>query len=232
MSQAVAAHQRGELETAERDYRAVLAAAPGHADATHFLGSCCTSAARVLPALPLMEQALSLEPAEPSVPQQPGGSAEPAWAGREAERLYREALSLKPDHLDTYINLGSLYAAEGDHPRALAAFGAALKLDPKNYTAWLGRGRIPGQLARAQRIPGGLPERGSRGGPGSGTAAGSSRSSCGKPVSSMKRNGAILGRSHSRRILPRRRTVSATCSPWVATSPGRSGTTAVPWPET
>lgn len=148
MSQAVAAHQRGELETAEQDYRAVLAASPGHPDATHFLGLLLHQRGQSAAALPLMEKALSLEPRNHQYRSNLAGVLNQLGRAAEAERLYREALTLRPDHLDSHINLGLLYAAEGDHPRALAAFAAALSLDPKNYTAWLGRAESLEQLAQ------------------------------------------------------------------------------------
>ena len=148
MPQAVAAHQRGELEAAERHYRAVLAASPGHPDATHFLGLLLHQRGESVAALPLMEEALILEPRNHQYRSNLAGVLNQLGRAAEAERLYREALALNPDHLDSHINLGLLYAAEGDHPRALAEFAAALSLDPKNYTAWLGRAESLEQLAR------------------------------------------------------------------------------------
>ena len=148
MSQAVAAHQRGALEAAERDYRMVLAASPEHPDATHFLGLLLHQCGESAAALPLMEKALVLEPGNHQYRSNLAGVLNQLGRVAEAERLYREALALKPDHLDSHINLGLLYAAQGDHPRALAAFAAALALDPRNYTAWLGRAESLEQLAR------------------------------------------------------------------------------------
>jgi tetratricopeptide (TPR) repeat protein len=148
MPQAVAAHQRGELEAAERHYRAVLVASPGHPDATHFLGLLLHQRGQSAAALPLMEAALVLEPRNHQYRSNLAGVLNQLGRPTDAERLYREALALKPDHLDSHINLGLLYAAEGDHPQALAEFAAALSLDPKNYSAWLGRAESLEQLAR------------------------------------------------------------------------------------
>jgi len=150
MPRAVAAHQRGDHVAAERDYRAVLAAAPDHADATHFLGLLLHQRGQSGQALPLMEKSLALEPGNYQYRSNLAGVLNQLGRPGDAERLYREALALKPDHLDTHINLGLLYAAKGDHLRALAAFGAALALDPVNYTAWFGRAESLQQLARAK----------------------------------------------------------------------------------
>jgi Flp pilus assembly protein TadD len=113
MPQAVAAHQRGELEAAERHYRAVLAASPGHPDATHFLGLLLHQRGESVAALPLMEEALILEPRNHQYRSNLAGVLNQLGRAAEAERLYREALALNPDHLDSHINLGLLYAAEG-----------------------------------------------------------------------------------------------------------------------
>lgn len=150
MPRAVAAHQRGDLAGAERDYRAVLAASPDHPDATHFLGLLLHQRGQSAAALPLMERALTLQPANHQYRSNLASALNQLGKTRDAERLYREALALKPDHLDAYINLGLLYAAEADHPRALAAFGGALKLDAGNYAAWFASGQSLVQLARAK----------------------------------------------------------------------------------
>src|SRR5690242_15829326 len=62
MQRAVVAHQRGELESAEREYRAVLVSAPEHPDATHFLGLALHQRGRSDEALPLLQRALTLAP--------------------------------------------------------------------------------------------------------------------------------------------------------------------------
>ena len=148
MARAVAAHQRGDLATAERDYRSVLAAFPAHADATHFLGLLLHQRGDSIQALPLMQKALTLELRNYQYRSNLAGVLNQLGRIGEAELLYKEALALKPDHLDTLTNLALLYAAQGDHPQALAAFGAALALDPRNYVVWLGRAQSLQQLAR------------------------------------------------------------------------------------
>ena len=150
MPGAVAAHQRGDLPAAERDYRAVLAAVPLHADATHFLGLLLHQRGESAAGLALLEQAIALQPGNYQFHSNLAGVLNQLGRPKEAERLYTEALRLKPDHLDSYINLGLLYATEAGHPQAIAAFDGALQLDPKNYAAWSGRGRSLVQLARAR----------------------------------------------------------------------------------
>ena len=150
MPRAVAAHQRGDLKAAEQGYRAVLAAVPGHADATHFLGLLLHQRGDSAQGLGLMQQALVLSPQNHQYRSNLAGALNQLGRTREAERFYKEALALKPDHLESHLNLGMLYAAEGDHPRALACFDAALRLAPGDYIIWFNRARSLQQLARGK----------------------------------------------------------------------------------
>ncbi|MGE5626259.1 MAG: sulfotransferase [Bacillota bacterium] len=148
MQQAIAAHQQGDLDLAERNYRAVLTAEPRHADATHFLGLLLHQRGRSTEALSLMQRALQFAPGSPLFHNNLAGVYEQTGRGAEAEREYREALALKPDYVQAYVNLGMLYAARGDYPRALAEFERALGADPGNYTAWYSRAEALQELAR------------------------------------------------------------------------------------
>jgi len=147
MQRAVAAHQQGALDEAEREYRAVLALEPGHADATHFLGLLLHQRGRP-EGLALLQQALVFAPTSYLFRGNLAGVLQQLGQSLEAERLYREALALKPDYLGGYINLGMLYAALGDYPRALAEFDAALRLDRGSFAAWFNRAGSLQQLAR------------------------------------------------------------------------------------
>jgi tetratricopeptide (TPR) repeat protein len=148
MQRGVAAHQRGDLAAAEREYRAVLAEEPRHPDATHFLGLALHQRGASREALPLLQQALILAPGNYQFRGNAAGVLEQLGDATGAERLYREAVTLNPQYLGGYIGLGMLYAGRGDHPRALAEFDAALKLDASSFAAWFSRAEALQQLAR------------------------------------------------------------------------------------
>ncbi|MDQ2988074.1 MAG: hypothetical protein M3R60_03100 [Pseudomonadota bacterium] len=59
---AMAAHQAGRLDDAERGYRSLLPAAPNHPDALHYLGVLVHQRGRRQDALPLIERAPALAP--------------------------------------------------------------------------------------------------------------------------------------------------------------------------
>ena len=58
LHQGVAAHKGGQLQEAERLYRAILQSQPGHHDASHNLGVLAVSLNKVGEALPLFKAAL------------------------------------------------------------------------------------------------------------------------------------------------------------------------------
>ena len=62
LQQGVAAHQAGNLQGAERLYRAILQAQPNHVDANHNLGVLAVSVGKPLEALPFFEKALEINP--------------------------------------------------------------------------------------------------------------------------------------------------------------------------
>ena len=62
LQQGVAAHHAGNLQEAERLYRAILQSQPNHADANHNLGLIAVSMNRAREALPLFKVALEVNP--------------------------------------------------------------------------------------------------------------------------------------------------------------------------
>lgn len=150
MHRAVTAHQRGEFDAAERDYRAALRAAPEHAAAVHFLGLLLHQRERHHESVPLLERSLVLAPGNALYRNNLAGVLKELGRLSEAERFYREALALKPDYLDAQVNLAMLHAAQGDYVRAVAACERALRLDPACYQAWRVRGEALQQLAETR----------------------------------------------------------------------------------
>ena len=126
----VDAHRRGDLAAAERDYRAALAAAPGHALATHYLGVVEYQRGRLDAALPLLERAVAALPGEPEFHNNLGLALAAADRVDEAIGAYRRALALKPDHAVAWNNLGLALQADNRLDDAIAAFSEARRLAP------------------------------------------------------------------------------------------------------
>lgn len=127
---ALAAHQRGERAAAERDYRAALAAAPGHPVATHYLGVILYEKRQLDEALPLLIETARALPREPEFHNNLGLALAAADRTDEAVASYRRALALKPDHATAWNNLGLAMQAQNDLAGAIAAFRRAIAITP------------------------------------------------------------------------------------------------------
>ena len=126
---AMAEHQRGDLESAERHYRAALDAAPGLPTATHYLGVILFQRHRLDDALPLLEQSCAAVPEEPEFHNNLGLALAAADRNDEAVAAYRRALELRPRHIRAWNNLGLAYAAMNRPDDAIAAYRTALETD-------------------------------------------------------------------------------------------------------
>jgi tetratricopeptide (TPR) repeat protein len=72
-----------------------------------------------------------------------------------AERYYREALTLEPDHRDCLQALSMLYLQSGRYPDAIASFERAIAVDSAYAPAWIGLGAtyaLYGQNDRSDSI--------------------------------------------------------------------------------
>ncbi len=127
---AVAAHQRGELDAAERRYRDVLVAAPDHPLAMHYLGVILYQRQKLDEALPLLERSCAAAPEEPEFHNNLGLALAAADRNAEAVASYRKALALKPDHTTAWNNLGLALTAMNQPQEAIAAYRESISIDP------------------------------------------------------------------------------------------------------
>lgn len=132
---AIAAHQRGDVDAAERDYRAALELAPDHVHASHYLGVVLYQTQRLDEALPLLEQAAQRIPQEPEFHNNFGLALAAADRTDEAIAAYRRALALKPDHALAWNNLGLALHAARKPAAAIEAYLSALRYKPDFFEA-------------------------------------------------------------------------------------------------
>ena len=127
---ALAAHERGELDHAERGYRTALDAAPAHPMAMHYLGVVLYQRQRLDEALPLLMESVRALPQEPEFHNNLGLALAAADRTDEAVASYRRALALKPDHATAWNNLGLALQAQNDFAGAIFAFRRAIAITP------------------------------------------------------------------------------------------------------
>lgn len=130
VTDAMAAHQRGDLAAAERGYRAALALRPGHPHATHYLGVLAWQRGRPEDALPQLREAVEAVPQEPEFHNNLGLVLAALDRPGEAVDAHRRALALAPGHAGAWNNLGLALHAAGELEAAAEAFRHVLALFP------------------------------------------------------------------------------------------------------
>jgi tetratricopeptide (TPR) repeat protein len=129
-NRALAAHRGGDLEAAERGYRAALAQSPDHALALHFLGVIAYQRGRTNDALPLLERAAKLRPDEPEFHNNLGLALMEVDRHDDAIVAYERALARNPSHATAWNNLGLALTGCNRLPEAIAALRKAIALRP------------------------------------------------------------------------------------------------------
>jgi len=130
VARGIEAHQRFDLDAAERDYQTALAQDPGYPPALHYLGVVHYQRHQLDEALPLLERAVQAAPREPEFHNNLGLALVAAQRASEAVAAFRKALALKPDHAGAWSNLGLALQGRNEVSGAVGAFRRALELAP------------------------------------------------------------------------------------------------------
>lgn len=130
LAQAIAAHRAGDLEAAERGYRALLAAQPAQADALHFLGVLSHQRGRSDAAVELIGRALALIPTHPDAHNNLGNVHKECGRLAAAEACYRRALANGPAHHNALSNLAVVLEAQARLEEAFTAYAQLLQQVP------------------------------------------------------------------------------------------------------
>jgi len=129
LNEALAHHQAGRLGEAKTLYSRILAAAPQHADALHFMGLLACQIKQHEPGLALIRESIALHP-NAIYYNNLGNMLRESGERDEAIQAYRNAISLKADYAEAYSNLGNVLRENGDAKGALEQCARALELHP------------------------------------------------------------------------------------------------------
>ncbi|MBW8707996.1 MAG: tetratricopeptide repeat protein [Alphaproteobacteria bacterium] len=145
--EALGSHKRGDLGTAERLYREVLAAAPASFVARHMLGVLRAQAGAPEEALELIGTALAQKPDAPDALLNYANVLRGLGRLDEAVAAYGRALALKPDYAaaragraEALNSRGNALRAAGQFAQALASYDQALADAPGYADALNNRG--------------------------------------------------------------------------------------------
>lgn len=136
LEQAVAAHQAGKLDEAEKLYRAVLDKQPRQADALALLGLVLGAKGQFKDALLSVERAIVLDPKSALFHFHHGTILMAAQKFVEANTAFRKAISLKPDFIEARYNLANSLRAEGDWASAIETYRVVLQMKPSYAEAY------------------------------------------------------------------------------------------------
>lgn len=148
LEDALALHQAGRLAEAERLYRQLLAADPGHFDALHFLGVAAYQQGRHGEAVDLISRAIAINASYAPAHSNLANALESLGEVDRALASYRRALELQPNFADALINLGALHAGRGELDDARECYERALALDPNLALAHTNLGNVFNELGR------------------------------------------------------------------------------------
>jgi len=147
--QAIAHHNRGELDDAARLYRQVLERDPRHADALHLSGVVAHQQGRHEDAVRLIDRAIAENPSAPGFRNNLAMALVALERTAEAGAALQEALDLEPGYVDALSNLANLRAGEGRFEEAVALFSRAAAADPSSMQIHYDLGRARAALGDA-----------------------------------------------------------------------------------
>ncbi len=150
LTQAIAAHQLGELAAAERLYRSILASKPNHFDALHLLGVIEHQKGRYREAERLIGRALKINPQSAAAHVNHGLALQALDRHEDALASYDRALALKPEDASVLNNRGTVLQALKRPEDALASIDRAIALRTGYDRALYNRGIALQDLGRTE----------------------------------------------------------------------------------
>ena len=161
LQQALAHHQAGRLEAAERLYREILARAPENApetaDALHLLGLVAYQAGRYPGAEDLIRQAIGVDDRRAAYWSNLGNALQRQGRAQDAVGAFERALDLDPDFATAAFNLANTLKDQGKLAEAVAAYERAVTIDPDYLDAYCNLGmalRAQGRFEAAVAVYG------------------------------------------------------------------------------
>jgi tetratricopeptide (TPR) repeat protein len=142
LREALAHHRAGDLDGAERAYRAMLAADRGNPDALHLLGVLHHQRREDAEAVRLIGQAIARRPRMAEQHANLGLALHALDRLSEAEAEYRRALSLREAYPQAHNSLGSALQEQDRLDDAAVHYRRALDLDAGYAEAWANLGTL------------------------------------------------------------------------------------------
>ena len=151
LQQALAHHQAGRLEEAERIYQSILRVDSAEADARHLLGVIQYQTGRCEQAVETIGKAVAAAPANPAIHSNLGLALKSLGRLDQAIASFRRAIALDPNFDEAQVNLALTLLAQERLPEAVAAFRAALTINPRHPDAFYNLGLTLASLGQTDQ---------------------------------------------------------------------------------
>jgi len=159
LQDAFALHQEGRLDSAETQYRKILASHPRQTDALNLLATLCQQRGDFRQAITLLQKAVSLQPGRADYYSNLGSAERSVGELDKAITSFHKALALQPGHLESLFNLGLSHLELGNFVPAAASFQRIIQTKPTFIPAHemlaqslIGQGLLPEALACLHEI--------------------------------------------------------------------------------
>jgi tetratricopeptide (TPR) repeat protein/SAM-dependent methyltransferase len=129
---AVAFHQGGNLQQAERAYRDVLTINPRHVGALNYLGVLAHQTGHSDDGIALLKKALEVTKRDPEIHFNLALILSSLGQDEDAIHHNIKALKIKPDYADAHTNMGALALRKGRMDEAIKHFNRALLFKPSS----------------------------------------------------------------------------------------------------
>jgi SAM-dependent methyltransferase/Tfp pilus assembly protein PilF len=147
---AIGQHRMGQLAQAERIYRQILTADPGHADSLHLLGIITHQRGQHEVAIDLIGQAIARGAPLPQYHYNRGLAFAALGRAAEAAAQFTNAIALKGDYAEAHMSLGDALRDQGLMDEALASYKRAVALKPASAEVHNNIGAILLALGRSE----------------------------------------------------------------------------------
>ena len=147
-ARALALHQAGRLDEAQKIYTAILAADPDHFDSLHLLGVALHQRGEHAEALRLIDRALQQNPDDPFALSNRGTVLHALGRFAEALESYDRALRIHPDYADAICNRAAALHELKRYEEALASCDLTIAREPGYPEAHCSRGNTLKELKR------------------------------------------------------------------------------------
>ena len=148
IQQAVALHQRGDLDKAEVLYNKVLAKSPKNFQALYLLGMLELHRQNPGRAIELLDSAIEINPAHLDTQFDRATALEDLRRYKEALAGYDAVLALNPKFNEALFRRGNVLRELGRHMEALDCYKRLLSADPTHAKAWFKQGNTLHDLDR------------------------------------------------------------------------------------